>query len=277
MSSAADNDAVNSEAVSSGVESNAVKKGYAVQTEANNIDSQSNKGLALGNVSLAIDDTVLIHRLDMHIQPGEIVTLMGPSGSGKSSLLALIAGVLSPAIQSAGTIALNGRELNGLPTAERRVGLLFQDPLLFPHMSVGENLAFALPQHIKGKARKQAVEQALDQAEMAGFENRDPATLSGGQQSRVSLLRTLLAQPEALLLDEPYSRLDQTLRESFRGYVQALVHDKKLPTLLVTHDAEDAPVYTGTGSDSNSDDEGNDSDGCLRRGVVLQMSELANG
>lgn len=217
----------------------------------------SSSGLALADVSLAIDSTVLIRRLDLQIQPGEIVTLMGPSGSGKSSLLALIAGVLAPAIRSSGTIALNGRQLNGLPTADRRVGLLFQDPLLFPHMTVAENLAFALPQHIKGKARWRAVEQSLEQAEMAGFANRDPATLSGGQQSRVSLLRTLLAQPEALLLDEPYSRLDQTLRESFRTYVKDLVHARGLPTLLVTHDPDDAPVNASGLS------------------TVLQMSELA--
>jgi putative thiamine transport system ATP-binding protein len=142
-------------------------------------------------------------------------------------------------------------------------------------MSVGENLAFALPHQIKGAARKQAVKAALDQAEMAGFENRDPATLSGGQQSRVSLLRTLLAQPEALLLDEPYSRLDQTLRESFRSYVQALVQDKKLPTLLVTHDADDAPVYPDSAFDAQTGDEDSEKCGSRRRGKVLQMSELA--
>jgi putative thiamine transport system ATP-binding protein len=199
-------------------------------------------GLELIDVSLSVNDTPLISHLNQTIKPGEILTLMGASGSGKSSLLAMIAGVLPAAIQSTGSVRLNGRTLDGLPAAERRVGLLFQDPLLFPHMSVGENLAFAVPQNIRGRARWQSVEAALAQADMQGFGDRDPATLSGGQQSRVSLLRTLLAQPQALLLDEPYSSLDQALRENFRTYIQGLVKSSELPTLLVTHDPDDAPT-----------------------------------
>jgi putative thiamine transport system ATP-binding protein len=199
-------------------------------------------GLELIDVSLSVNDTPLISHLSHTIKPGEILTLMGASGSGKSSLLAMIAGVLPAAIQSTGSVRLNGRTLDGLPAAERRVGLLFQDPLLFPHMSVGENLAFAVPQNIRGRARWQSVEAALAQADMQGFGDRDPATLSGGQQSRVSLLRTLLAQPQALLLDEPYSSLDQALRENFRTYIQGLVKSSELPTLLVTHDPDDAPT-----------------------------------
>lgn len=199
-------------------------------------------GLELIDVSLTVSGTTLISHLNQTIMPGEILTLMGASGSGKSSLLAIIAGVLPAAIQSHGSIRLHSRTLDGLPAAERRVGLLFQDPLLFPHMSVGENLAFALPQNIRGRARWQSVEEALAQADMQGFGNRDPATLSGGQQSRVSLLRTLLAQPQALLLDEPYSSLDQALRQNFRTYIQDLVKSSQLPTLLVTHDPDDAPT-----------------------------------
>jgi putative thiamine transport system ATP-binding protein len=209
----------------------------AADNEVNNV-----AGLQLIDVSLSVNDTPLISHLNQTIKPGEILTLMGASGSGKSSLLAMIAGVLPAAIQSTGSVRLNGRTLDGLPAAERRVGLLFQDPLLFPHMSVGENLAFAVPQNIRGRARWQSVEAALAQADMQGFGDRDPATLSGGQQSRVSLLRTLLAQPQALLLDEPYSSLDQALRENFRTYIQGLVKSSELPTLLVTHDPDDAPT-----------------------------------
>ncbi|MEM9604957.1 MAG: ATP-binding cassette domain-containing protein [Pseudomonadota bacterium] len=183
----------------------------------------------------------MIDRLDHTVAPGEILTLMGPSGSGKSSLLALVAGVLPPTLSASGTVLLGGRMLDGLPTAERKVGILFQDPLLFPHMSVGENLAFALPAHIRGRARNDAVDTALERGGLAGFAKRDPATLSGGQQSRVSLLRTLLAEPRALLLDEPYSRLDHALRQNFRRYVGEVVRDAGLPTLLVTHDPDDAP------------------------------------
>ncbi len=196
--------------------------------------------LVFDNVSLTLQDATLIHSLSRRIEPGEILTLMGPSGSGKSSLLALIAGVLPPEIHASGSVTLGGRVLDRLPTAARRVGILFQDPLLFPHMSVGENLAFALPQHVRGRARQRAVDAALERAELSGFAKRDPMTLSGGQQSRVSLMRTLLAEPQALLLDEPYSRLDQALRQTFRAHIQKLVRDEGLPTLLVTHDPMDA-------------------------------------
>ncbi|MEM7376982.1 MAG: ATP-binding cassette domain-containing protein [Pseudomonadota bacterium] len=184
----------------------------------------------------------MIEQFDRTVAPGEILTLMGPSGSGKSSLLALVAGVLPKSLSAGGTVLLGGRVLNGLPTADRKVGILFQDPLLFPHMSVGENLAFALPAHVRGRARSDAVDAALERGGLTGFAKRDPATLSGGQQSRVSVLRTLLAEPKALLLDEPFSRLDYALRESFRRYVGEVVRDAGLPTLLVTHDPDDAPA-----------------------------------
>lgn len=197
--------------------------------------------LELKNINLQLEQDVLIHGLDRTIAAGEILTLMGPSGSGKSSLLAYIAGVLAPEIQSSGEIRLGGTLLNGLPTAERSVGILFQDPLLFPHMSVGENLAFSLPSTLRGSARQRAVDEALERADLSGYANRDPTTLSGGQQSRVSLMRTLLAKPRALLLDEPYSRLDQALRQHFRDHIQTLVRDAGLPTVLVTHDPQDAP------------------------------------
>lgn len=200
------------------------------------------RGLELEGVSLCIDGQVLIDELSYTIAPGEVLTLMGPSGSGKSTLLAMVAGVLPDAIQARGAVSLNGRRLNNVPTAERQIGILFQDPLLFPHMSVGDNLAFALPAAMQRNQRHAAVEAALQRAGLAGFAGRDPATLSGGQQSRVSLLRTLLAEPKALLLDEPFSRLDRALRESFRALVGDLVRDAKLPTLLVTHDPDDAPV-----------------------------------
>lgn len=197
--------------------------------------------LELRDVTLSLEGQHLIGNLNRVIQPGEILTIMGPSGSGKSSLLAFVAGVLTPAIEATGSVWLAGQRLDNLPTADRSIGILFQDPLLFPHMSVGENLAFALPESVNRADRSLLVEQALSDAGMEGFAKRDPATLSGGQQSRVSLLRTVLARPRALLLDEPYSRLDQTLRNSFRLRVSELVAEAGLPTLLVTHDPEDAP------------------------------------
>jgi putative thiamine transport system ATP-binding protein len=137
-------------------------------------------------------------------------------------------------------------ELTPLPPEARRVGILFQDDLLFPHLSVAGNLAFALPASVRPMAQRRArIEQALADAGLAGFGDRDPATLSGGQRARVALLRTLLAQPRALLLDEPFSKLDAQLRDEVRRFVFEHARDSALPTVLVTHDEADAVAAGG--------------------------------
>lgn len=180
--------------------------------------------------------------LSLGVPAGQVVTLMGPSGSGKSTLLQWMVGALEPAFAAQGELWLGGRALHTLPTEQRRLGLLFQDDVLFPHLSVGQNLAFALPASVRGAAaRRDAVAQALASVELAGFEQRDPATLSGGQRARASLMRTLLAQPQALLLDEPFAKLDVALRTRFRALVFAHVAERGIPTLLVTHDPADVP------------------------------------
>ena len=171
---------------------------------------------------------------------------MGPSGSGKSSLLSHLCGTLAPAFVARGRLWLDGRALDGLPPEQRRLGILFQDDLLFPHLSVGENLAFALPAAVRGRmARRKRVEQALAEADLAGMAARDPATLSGGQRARVALLRTLLAEPRALLLDEPFAKLDLALRERVRRFVLDHARAAGLPSLLVTHDPADAAAAGG--------------------------------
>ena len=145
-----------------------------------------------------------------------------------------------------GRVFLNGTQIDTLAPQDRHVGILFQDDLLFPHLSVGGNLAFALPAHIKGRGlRRDAVEQALLTADLAGFADRDPATLSGGQRARVAVMRVLLSQPRALLLDEPFSKLDATLRDQFRRFVFDQARKQALPTLLVTHDPDDASATGG--------------------------------
>jgi putative thiamine transport system ATP-binding protein len=198
------------------------------------------------SVSVSLDGLPLVE-LDESIAGGEILTVMGSSGSGKSSLLAYAAGFLDPAFYAAGQVLLDGEDVTQLPANLRHVGLLFQDPLLFPHMSVGQNLAFALPR-ITGQskaARRQLVDRALQDAGLHGLYDRDPATLSGGQRSRVALMRVLMAEPRALLLDEPFSKLDTQLRNQIRQFVFTEAGKRNLPVLLVTHDREDAEAAGG--------------------------------
>ena len=201
--------------------------------------------LRLAGVSVRLDDRELVPPLDLAIAPGEVATLMGPSGCGKSSLLAYLCGALSPPLSAAGSVFLEGRDIIRLAPEDRRIGILFQDDLLFPHLSVGDNLAFAVPPSVRGRQRSRLAAAALAEAGLDGFLKRDPATLSGGQRARVALLRTLLAEPCALLLDEPFSRLDGPMRSRFRGLVFDHARRRGLPTLLVTHDTQDAEAAAG--------------------------------
>jgi len=203
-------------------------------------------GLVLTDVTITIAGEPLFTRLSVTIARGSIATVIGPSGSGKSTLLAYTSGFLDPAFAASGSVSIDGRELTGLAPEQRCVGILFQDDLLFPHLSVGGNLAFGLHASISGRAkRRAAIEEALEQAGLAGFYDRDPTTLSGGQRARAALMRTLLAQPEVLLLDEPFSKLDRDLRNEFRGFVFSHARARGLPTLMVTHDVEDAAAAEG--------------------------------
>ncbi|WP_417708843.1 ATP-binding cassette domain-containing protein [Roseibium aggregatum] len=202
-------------------------------------------GLVLQNVALHLGETLLL-RIDCRIEPGTVLTVMGESGSGKSSLLDFIAGFLRPDFQASGKILLDGKDLTPLNPQERHIGLMFQSPLLFPHMSVLQNLMFAIPASVRKRSiRRDLAQQALDDAGLAGFGSRDPATLSGGQQTRVALMRTLLAEPHALLLDEPFSSLDKARRADIRTLVFDAAREKGLPVLLVTHDEEDATAAGG--------------------------------
>lgn len=188
--------------------------------------------------TLASPAGVLLHGLHLEIAAGQVHTLMGESGSGKSSLLGAICGTLDEVMRFDGSVLLNSRRIDTLPTQARRVGILFQDDLLFPHMTVRENLLFATPRGERS-VREAQVLQALRDVEMPNFLNADPATLSGGQRARVALARAMLAQPLALLLDEPFSRLDASLRTRMRELVFAMVKARDIPTLLVTHDLQD--------------------------------------
>ncbi len=203
----------------------------------------SDKTLQLNDVRISLNGKTLL-AIDCAVGPGEILTVMGPSGSGKSSLLAYAAGFLAPAFDASGTVISNGEDISLLPAERRRVGLLFQDPLLFPHLSVGGNLRFALGSDIEDKDLQ--IRQGLNELGLAGFEQRDPGTLSGGQASRVALLRLLLSAPNAVLLDEPFSKLDAQLREETRELVFGKLRAAGLPTILVSHDRDDGDAAGGT-------------------------------
>lgn len=202
--------------------------------------------LLLRDVRIEIGSRVLVERLSADVASGACVTVMGPSGAGKSTLLAYVAGTLDPAFRASGSVRVGECEITSLAPEARRIGILFQDDLLFPHLSVGGNLAFALGPHVRDRVRRRrVVEDALAEAELAGFADRDPATLSGGQRARVALMRTLLSDPQALLLDEPFNKLDADLRHGVRRFVLDHAAQRGLPMLLVTHDAGDAQAAGG--------------------------------
>ena len=208
--------------------------------------TDTDMGLTIQGVSIALGTHRLVPPLEFAVASGERVSVMGPSGSGKSTLLAYVAGTLDAAFTAEGRISIDGDDVTDLAPERRRVGILFQDDLLFPHLSVGENLAFALTPALRSRhARRAEIARALDEAELPNFADRDPATLSGGQRARVALMRTLLAEPRALLLDEPFNKLDSQLRHDFRRFVFDHASTRGLPILLVTHDAVDADAAGG--------------------------------
>ena len=203
--------------------------------------------LILENISISLKrGKKLIDGLSINVAKGEIFTVMGPSGTGKSTLLDAVGGNLSKNFDLKGKVMLNNKDLLLLPPEKRNVGVLYQDAILFPHLSVGENLAFGLKDKKQGRVMRRAeINEALWQAGLDGFYDRDPATLSGGQRSRAALMRTLLSEPEALLLDEPFSKLDLDMREEIRSFVFSSIYKRDIPALMVTHDPRDAAAANG--------------------------------
>lgn len=201
-------------------------------------------GLHLDRIVITRADVQLV-ALDTVVAPGTTTTLMGPSGVGKSTILSAVIGTLAEDFSLTGHIRLNGQTLTKLPPEKRGIGILFQDALLFPHLSVGENLAFGLAPGGTRATRQNEVNTALANVGLSGFAHRDPATLSGGQRARVALMRMLLSKPKALLLDEPFSGLDAALRAQIRQLVFEHAKARHLPVLMVTHDREDADAAEG--------------------------------
>ncbi len=200
--------------------------------------------------SLQIKDLQLFRQseqllnLNELVNGGDVLTIMGPSGSGKSSLLNWLTGTLPGVFGANGEVWLNGQNIGDLPAHSRHIGVLYQDALLFSHLSVAGNILFAMPKGNK-KQRLEKVEQALEQVGLKDMGDRHPDSLSGGQQARVALLRMLLSEPKAILLDEPFSKLDTQLRVDTRKLVFDLIREHKLPAIMVTHDHSDAEAAQG--------------------------------
>ena len=194
--------------------------------------------LALNGITRRFGDHIAVDNLTIEIPAGELLALIGASGSGKTTTLRIAAGYETA---DAGTVLLGGRDITRLAPQKREFGMVFQHYALFPHMSVGENVAFGL--EARGMSRSTRIEKALAALEsvgLAGAHTRPVQSLSGGEQQRVALARALVINPRALLLDEPLSNLDPTLRESTREELRAVLHRAGVPALFVTHDQEDA-------------------------------------
>jgi iron(III) transport system ATP-binding protein len=184
----------------------------------------------------SFDGVPVVHEVSLRVAPGHILALLGPSGCGKTTLLRLIAGFEGldhGRITIAGQVVADGRF--HLPPEKRRVGMVFQDYAIFPHLNVGQNVAFGL-----GKGEQRRTAEMLSLVGLEGLGEKMPHELSGGQQQRVALARALAPQPAVLLLDEPFSNLDAALRHEVRHEVRALLKQNKATAIFVTHDQEEA-------------------------------------
>ncbi len=200
----------------------------------------SDPALVCRGLRKTFGDTVALAELDLAVDAGSLTALLGPSGCGKTTALRVIAGLEDP---DAGTLTVDGRVLVDdavtVPPEDRRIGLVFQDYALFPHLTVGQNVAYGLHQ-VPAPQRRARVAEALELVGLQGLEQRPPARLSGGQQQRVALARALAPRPALILLDEPFSNLDAGLRITVREEVRAILHAASATALFVTHDQEEA-------------------------------------
>lgn len=194
--------------------------------------------LTVENMWKSFDDFVALRDIDIHVEDGEIVAILGPSGSGKSTLLRCIAGLEQP---ERGTITFDGKVINKIPTHVRGFGLMFQQFALFPHRNVFENVAFGLRmQDRPADAIDARVQDMLALVGLDGYQDRDVAELSGGEQQRVALARSLAPSPQLLLLDEPLGSLDRTLRERLMDEIRRILKEIGVTALYVTHDQQEA-------------------------------------
>jgi putative spermidine/putrescine transport system ATP-binding protein len=194
--------------------------------------------LLLDALSKRYGASTAVERVDLDVRQGEMVALLGPSGCGKTTTLRMVAGFVSP---SGGRVVIGGKDVTRAPPHARDTGMVFQSYALFPHMTVGQNVAFGLEMRRINRADREArAREALRMVRLEGLEDRLPRQLSGGQQQRVALARALVVKPAVFLLDEPLSNLDAKLRGEVRMEIRALQQRLGLTTLIVTHDQEEA-------------------------------------
>ena len=194
--------------------------------------------LEIRNLTKKFGDFTAVSGISLDVEPGEMIALLGGSGCGKTTILRMIAGFTPP---YAGTIAIGGREMNGIPAHKRNVGIFFQNYALFPHMTVYDNVAFSLKlQKLPKEQIAQKVGGMLELVRLDGMEKRFPRELSGGQQQRVALARALVMEPALLLLDEPLSNLDAKLRVAMPVEIKRIQRELGVTTIIVTHDHEEA-------------------------------------
>jgi ABC-type Fe3+/spermidine/putrescine transport system ATPase subunit len=198
----------------------------------------SSGSLALERVTRKFGDHVAVNDISFEVPAGELIALIGASGSGKTTTLRIAAGYETP---DSGRVLLDGRDITALPPQKREFGMVFQHYALFPHMTVGQNVGFGLEaQRIQRAERRKRAEAALAAVGLDGKYDRPIQSLSGGEQQRVALARAVVIEPKVLLLDEPLSNLDPTLRQSTRDELRSMLHRVGVPALFVTHDQEDA-------------------------------------
>ena len=212
------------------------------------------------NIRLAYDRTEVLSDVSLRVEPGEFFALLGPSGSGKSTLLRLIAGFNR---QQHGRLLVDGKDIGNIPPHARNIGMVYQSYALWPHMTVHDNVAFGLVERRVAKAEiRRRVAEALETVGLGAYGQRRPGQLSGGQQQRVALARTIVIEPQVLLLDEPLSNLDKNLRVQMRSELLALQRRLGITTIFVTHDQEEAMTTA-------------DRMAVLDRGVVQQVGPPA--
>jgi len=192
--------------------------------------------LELRNIGVDYDGKPFLRGVNFAVERGERVSLVGPSGSGKSTLLRVVAGIESP---STGAVLIGGNDVTSTPPHLRRVGMVFQDNQLFPHLTVGDNVGYSL-KIARRRDRAEVVGEMLDLVGLAGFEQRNVASLSGGEQKRVAVARSLAANPTVLLLDEPLTGLDEALHDRLLDDLVALFDRRGTTVIHVTHDIAEA-------------------------------------